>query len=104
LHHLTRAQVLDSSVNEQVLSLPVTVNGEKLHFETTVYKPPGEGPFPLLLMNHGKERGNPSAQKRDRFLAMGREFVQRGYAVAVPMRKGFFQIGWHLWRLRLQHA
>jgi dienelactone hydrolase len=84
-----RAQVLDSSVNEQVLSLPVTVNNEKLHFETTIYKPPGEGPFPLLLMNHGKERGNPSAQKRDRFLAMGREFVQRGYAVAVPMRKGF---------------
>ena len=83
------AQVLDSSVNEQVLSLPVTVNGEKLQFETTVYKPPGEGPFPLLLMNHGKERGNPSAQKRDRFLVMGREFVRRGYAVAVPMRKGF---------------
>ena len=84
-----RAQALDSSVNEQVLSLPVTVNGEKLYFETTVYKPSGDGPFPLLLMNHGKERGNPSAQKRDRFLAMGREFVRRGYAVAVPMRKGF---------------
>lgn len=83
------AQSLDSSVNEQVLSLPVTVNGQKLQFETTVYKPPGTGPFPLLLMNHGKERGNPSAQKRDRFLAMGREFFQRGYAVAVPMRKGF---------------
>ncbi len=73
-----RAQVLDSSVNEQVLSLPVTVNGQKLQFETTIYKPPGEGPFPLLLMNHGKERGNPSTQKRDRFLTMGREFVQRG--------------------------
>jgi dienelactone hydrolase len=83
------AQTLDSSINEQVLMLPVMVNGQKLQFETTLYKPPGEGPFPLLLMNHGKERGNPSAQKRDRFLAMGREFVQRGYAVAVPMRKGF---------------
>jgi dienelactone hydrolase len=40
-------------------------------------------------MNHGKERGKPATQKRDRFLAMGREFVRRGYAVAVPMRKGF---------------
>lgn len=83
------AQALDTSINEQVLMLPVTENGKQLRFETTIYKPPGEGPFPLLLMNHGKERGRPAAQKRDRFLAMGREFVRRGYAVAVPMRKGF---------------
>ena len=83
------AQALDASINEQVLMLPVTENGKQLQFETTIYKPPGEGPFPLLLMNHGKERGKPTAQKRDRFLAMGREFVRRGYAVAVPMRKGF---------------
>ncbi len=83
------AQTLDASINEHVLMLPVTENGKKLQFETTLYKPPGQGPFPLLLMNHGKERGKPSAQKRDRFLAMGREFVRRGYAVAVPMRKGF---------------
>jgi dienelactone hydrolase len=40
-------------------------------------------------MNHGKERGNPNLQKRDRFLAMSREFVKRGYAVAIPMRKGY---------------
>jgi dienelactone hydrolase len=87
------AQSLDASVNEQVLMLPVTENGKTLQFETTIYKPPGEGPFPLLVMNHGKERGKPSAQKRDRFLAMGREFVRRGYAVAVPMRKGFSKSG-----------
>ena len=83
------AQALDASINEQVLMLPVTENGKQLQFETTIYKPTGEGPFPLLLMNHGKERGKPAAQKRDRFLAMGREFVRRGYAVAIPMRKGF---------------
>ena len=85
----SHAQTLDASINEHVLMLPVTENGKKLQFETTLYKPPGQGPFPLLLMNHGKERGKPSAQKRDRFLAKGREFVRRGYAVAVPMRKGF---------------
>ena len=84
-----KAQTLDATINEQVLMLPVTENGKKLQFETTIYKPVEEGPFPLLLMNHGKERGKPAAQKRDRFLAMGREFVRRGYAVAIPMRKGF---------------
>lgn len=84
-------QSLDPTVNEQVVMLPVTQNGSSFQFETTIYKPPGNGPFPLLVMNHGKERGNPSNQKRDRFLSMSREFVKRGYAVVVPMRKGFSQ-------------
>jgi dienelactone hydrolase len=80
---------LDASVNEQIIMLPVSVNGARLQLETTIFKPPGDGPFPLVLMNHGKERGNPNLQKRDRFLAMSREFVKRGYAVAIPMRKGY---------------
>lgn len=82
---------LDPTVNEQIVMLPVVQNGSQFKFETTIYMPPGAGPFPLLVMNHGKERGNPSNQKRDRFLSMSREFVKRGYAVVVPMRKGFSQ-------------
>ena len=81
--------VLDPTVNEQVVMLPVTENGQSFQFQTTIFKPAGNGPFPLLVMNHGKERGNSHNQVRDRFLAMSREFVKRGYAVAVPMRKGF---------------
>lgn len=85
----TQTTSLDPTVREQIVMLPVTQNGESLQFETTIFMPSGEGPFPLVLMNHGKERGNPHAQKRDRFLSFSREFVKRGYAVAVPMRKGF---------------
>src|SRR5690606_13745459 len=48
---------------------------------------------PLVIMNHGKERGDPSNQKRDRFLSLSREFVKRGYAVVVPMREGFGKSG-----------
>jgi dienelactone hydrolase len=86
---LVSAESLDSTINEQVIMLPVTVHGVAFEFETTLFKPPGDGPFPLLLMNHGKERGDPHKQKRDRFLAISREFVKRGYAVAIPMRRGF---------------
>ncbi len=82
---------LDPTVNEQVIMLPVVQNTRAFQFETTIFRPPGNGPFPLLLMNHGKERGDPADQKRDRFLALSREFVKRGYAVVVPMRKGFSQ-------------
>ena len=89
-----QAVTLDTSLNETVMMLPVVgQDGTTLNLETTIFKPPGTGPFPLLVMNHGKERGSPAAQKRDRFLAMSREFVKRGYAVVVPMRKGFAQSG-----------
>lgn len=84
-----KADALDPTVNEQVVMLPVVENGNKLQLQTTIFKPSGEGPFPLLVMNHGKDRGEPHNQNRDRFLAMSREFVKRGYAVAIPMRKGF---------------
>ncbi len=87
------AAPLDPTVNEHIVMLPVVSNGSKLQFETTIFRPPGDGPFPLLVMNHGKDRGNPAKQARDRFLAMSREFVKRGYAVAVPMRKGFSASG-----------
>jgi len=61
--------------------------------ETTIFKPPGDGPFPLLLMNHGKAPGNPHFQKRARYEVISEEFVKRGYAVVIPMRKGFSQSG-----------
>lgn len=84
-----QAEPIDPTINEQIIMLPVVSNGENLFFQTTIFRPPGKGAFPLLLMNHGKDRGHPAKQRRDRFLAMSREFVKRGYAVAVPMRKGF---------------
>ncbi len=57
--------------------------------QTTVFRPNGPGPFPLLVINHGKEPGEPRAQARDRFIVMATAFVKRGYAVMVPMRQGF---------------
>lgn len=57
--------------------------------ETTFFKPKGDGPFPLVVINHGKDSGNPSFQARARYLVASREFVRRGYAVMLPMRGGF---------------
>ncbi|NEX63770.1 dienelactone hydrolase family protein [Noviherbaspirillum galbum] len=83
------AVTLDAALNEQVVMIPVVSGGESVDLETTIFKPPGEGPFPLVIMNHGKALGNPRAQGRDRFVVLSREFVRRGYAVVIPMRKGF---------------
>jgi dienelactone hydrolase len=80
---------LDAALNEQVVMVPAYAGNAAVELETTIYKPPGAGPFPVVVMNHGKALGNPRNQNRDRFLVLSREFVKRGYAVVVPMRQGF---------------
>jgi dienelactone hydrolase len=64
-----------------------------LELETTLYKPDGEGPFPIAVINHGKAPGNPGFQGRYRPAVAARYFLQRGYAVVVPMRQGFSKSG-----------
>ena len=66
-------------------------DGMREVLETTVFRPSGPGPFPLLLMNHGKQAGPAKLQARERFIYMATEFVRRGYAVMLPMRAGYAQ-------------
>ncbi|RJF97394.1 dienelactone hydrolase family protein [Noviherbaspirillum saxi] len=84
-----RALSLDAALNEQVVMVPAVSGARNVELETTIFKPAGNGPFPLVIMNHGKALGNPRNQNRDRFVVISREFVKRGYAVIIPMRKGF---------------
>ncbi|WP_225869705.1 S9 family peptidase [Glaciimonas sp. PCH181] len=88
---LAQTPTLDAALNEQVVMVPVGSGLFGVKLETTIFKPAGDGPFPLLIMNHGKASGNPHFQPRARFLVISREFVKRGYAVVIPMRKGFSQ-------------
>ena len=83
---------LDPRLHEQVIMVPAGRHQE-VALETTVFRPPGPGPFPLLIVNHGKAPGNPRLQQRDRFVFLATAFVRRGYAVMVPMRAGFAHSG-----------
>jgi len=82
---------LDYRMNEHIVQVPAGADGVTL--ETTVFQPNGPGPFPLIVINHGKDSGRPSLQPRDRFYYMASAFVKRGYAVMVPMRQGFSNSG-----------
>src|SRR5438045_3207775 len=77
---------LNRALNEQIAFIR---HGAGVELETTIFKPDGDGPFPLALINHGKAPGNPRFQARARFIVATRELVRRGYAVAIPMRGGF---------------
>ena len=80
---------LNRALNEQVVFVK---NGGGLfstELETTIFKPEGDGPFPLVVINHGKADGNPKFQARNRSIVAARQFVRRGYVVMLPMRGGF---------------
>ncbi len=49
-----------------------------------LYRPPGEGPFPVVIMIHG----GPEAQLRPIFNPLAQYFVTNGYAVAAPNVRG----------------
>lgn len=79
---------LDYRINEHIVLIPAG-SKHQARLETTVFQPNGPGPFPLIIINHGKDPGHPNLQPRDRFYHMAHAFVARGYAVMVPMRQGF---------------
>jgi len=77
--------VVANGLNETVIGVPE----DDIALETTVFKPDGAGPFPMIVFNHGKLPGNAHAQPRNRPIALAREFVRHGYVVVVPNRRGF---------------
>ena len=87
-----QAPEIDSALNEsvQVVHKPGVF---AIGLETTVYMPEGDGPFPVVVINHGKANGDPRFQARYRPAQPARYFLQRGYAVVVPMRQGFSKSG-----------
>lgn len=87
-----RAQDLDASLNESIVSVPKK-GLFTVELETTIFKPAGDGPFPLVVINHGKAYGDPRFQGRYRPTPAARFFMERGYVVVVPMRQGFSKSG-----------
>jgi len=80
---------LAADLNEEVMMIPKKAAIFTLEIETTVFRPDGPGPFPLVVINHGKQEGDPRYQNRFRPLSAARFFLARGYAVLAPMRGGF---------------
>ena len=59
----------------------------------TQYKPDGDGPFPIVIINHGRsttDRANPGHFS---YAPQANFFLQRGFAVFVPTRIGYGQMG-----------
>jgi hypothetical protein len=90
------ADKLNAALNEQLVMLPYPGSLLGLELEVTLFKPDGPGPFPLLVINHGKDGDDVkliTKKPRYPYGVVAHEFVKRGWLVAVPMRRGFGRSG-----------
>ena len=83
----------DAAVREAVERIEVPEAGATIVVSS--YRPKGKGPFPWIVLSHGT---SPSAQAnlklgRYRNIALVRQWVERGYAVIVPVRRGYGDSG-----------
>lgn len=72
--------------------IQVTAAAETVSFDAggkvlhgLIYKPPGPGPFPTVLYNHGSA---PGLQNNQAFELIGPLFTARGWAFFAPYRRG----------------
>jgi dienelactone hydrolase len=82
--HWTRGQ-------SELLPTELVEDGMPVRLEVVLFKPPGEGPFPLAVINHGSTgRGTNPALFTQTWFDIGlADFLnERGWIVAFPQRRG----------------
>ncbi|PYN88051.1 MAG: hypothetical protein DMD87_11945 [Candidatus Rokuibacteriota bacterium] len=83
------ADPIDASLREEIHS--VSVPAAHATIVVTTYRPRAWGPFPWIVMSHGTATTPEANRTIGRFRALNpiREWVRRGYAVVVPVRRGY---------------
>ena len=68
----------------------VPLPGERLLMHTFVLRPTGDGPFPLAVINHGSDQNSVlrAAFNLSDYHKLAYWFLDRGFAVALPIRPG----------------
>jgi dienelactone hydrolase len=86
-------------LNEEIIQIPMIVDGffgkKEIQLTATTFHPQGNGPFPLIILSHGT-RSDPAIRLkigRFRLIPQIREFLKRGFAVIVPIRRGHGKTG-----------
>jgi len=58
-----------------------------LRIQAYLYKPDGDGPFPVVIYNHGSRDGRERTSVP--FQYVGKMLTRAGYVVLVPERRGY---------------
>lgn len=78
----------EGSVIREVWRIPLP--GQRLQMVTTVLRPPGKGPFPLAVINHGSTENSyiRAHFPLPLYPLVSQWLLKRGYVVALPLRPG----------------
>jgi dienelactone hydrolase len=96
---MATAPKLAEHIRETVVRAPVTVelpSGRRYtgNMILTHFRPKGDGPFPIVIVNHGRVAQDKRAEvPRYRLLALANYWTRRGFAVLVPTRLGYGETG-----------
>ncbi|MBN3841116.1 prolyl oligopeptidase family serine peptidase [Burkholderia sp. Ac-20349] len=93
-----RAEQLRTDLHEAVSTIDVTVKDFYGAEQTgkvaiTQFFPDGDGPFPILILNHGRNSNNRAAPERFRYTQQVAVFLKLGFAVFAPTRIGYGAYG-----------
>lgn len=88
---------LRSDMREAIVRVPATVQdpfGKVVQGEllVTTFRPEGAGPFPLVVISHGRKTETRASYERQRYESASRYFLRKGFAVAVPLRLGYGEL------------
>jgi dienelactone hydrolase len=83
------ADKFDAALREEAHTVPVATTGASI--VVTSFRPSGDGPFPWVVLSHGTATTLEASRAIGRYrpLQPVREWVLRGYAVLVPVRRGY---------------
>ncbi len=88
-------QPLAQDLHEEVVRIGVVVRDmfgrqEQRQIPVTIYRPAGDGPFPVAVFNHGRATTERRAQQgRSRPEPLARYLVRKGFVVLAPTRVGY---------------
>jgi dienelactone hydrolase len=88
-----------SDLHETIVKVPIGEHGplgvQERDLVATTYMPDGAGPFPLIVLSHGSPPNPRDRPKVGRYrqLPQIRTFVGLGFAVIVPIRRGYGATG-----------
>lgn len=87
-----------ADMREEIVRIPLwQASSEEINqaLISTLFQPPGAGPFPVIVLSHGApgKAADRQVMGRYRLLPQIMALMQRGYAVLVPMRRGYGATG-----------
>lgn len=89
------AQQPPERVPPKIVKLPLLIDNKQVEVVTHVYKPEGEGPFPLVIFSHGRAPSRVDRARLEYPVLVGHAnyWLLKGVAVVAPVRPGYGDTG-----------